>query len=151
MTGTRVLLLLGGLALAGYGATLLVDLGPDVVREIALWALLAIAAHDAVFAPLCAAAGYSVGRAVPANWWGALTCGAVCTVTLILVALPVLLAPASDNASLLDRNYPVGLAVAVAVVWTLLLCGHLMNRRRHGGWAKRFSGSVAGDGNSGQR
>ncbi|WP_328393045.1 hypothetical protein [Nocardia sp. NBC_00416] len=129
MTTVRILLLLVGLALGGYGLTLLADLGPGAVREIALWALVGILLHDAVFAPVCAAAGYTVGRVVAPTWWGVLTCGAVCTVTLVLVALPVLLSPAAGNSSLLDRNYPVGLAAAIAVSWALLLSGHLVRRR----------------------
>ncbi|MGW0177900.1 hypothetical protein [Nocardia sp. NPDC003345] len=130
MTTLRILLLLAGLALGGYGVTLLADLGPEVVREIALWSVVAILAHDAVFAPLCAAAGYGVGRLVPATRWGVLTCGAVCTVALLLVALPMLASPATGNPSLLDRNYPAGLAVAVGVCWIAAVCGHLLYRRR---------------------
>ncbi|WP_327147286.1 hypothetical protein [Nocardia sp. NBC_01329] len=130
MSTVRILLLLAGLALAGYGFTLLADLGPTTFREVALWALVAIVLHDAVFAPLCAAAGYTARRIVPVTWWCLLTCGAVCTVALVSVALPVLLSPASGNASLLDRNYPVGLAAAIVITWGVLLCGHLLARRR---------------------
>lgn len=130
MTALRVLLLLAGLALGGYGVTLLVDLGPAVVREIALWSVVAILAHDAVFAPLCAAAGYAAGRLVPATWWGALTCGAVCTVALVLIAAPMLFSPATGNPSLLDRNYPAGLAVAVGVCWLAAGGGYLVSRAR---------------------
>lgn len=130
MTTLRILLLLAGLAVAGYGLTLLAGLGPATVREIVLWSLVAILLHDAVFAPLCAAVGYTARRIVPATWWAVLTCGAVCTVVLVLVALPVLLSPASGNASLLDRNYPVGLAAAIVLTWVVLLCGYLVARRR---------------------
>ncbi|MGW5388254.1 hypothetical protein [Nocardia sp. NPDC003963] len=130
MTTLRLLLLVAGLALAAYGLTLLVDLGSATAREIVLVALVAILLHDAVFAPLCAAAGYVARRFVPATWWGVLTCGAVCAVTSALVALPMLLSPASGNSSLLDRDYPAGLAAAILVTWAVLLCAHLAVRRR---------------------
>ncbi|NUS92490.1 MAG: hypothetical protein HOQ36_08760, partial [Nocardia sp.] len=134
MRTLRIVLLLAGLALAGYGVTLFADLGPATIREVALGAVVAILLHDAVFAPLCAAAGFTASRMVPATRWGLLTCGAVCTVTLVLVALPVLLSPATGNPSLLDRNYPLGLAAAIAISWIVLLCGHLATRRLRNRW-----------------
>lgn len=52
-----------------------------------------------------------------------MTIGAILTVALVVVSLPVLFQRGgiAANPSSLDRNYPVGLAVAVAVVW--LGCG----------------------------
>jgi hypothetical protein len=132
MTVAAVRVVLAGLGCAAvwYGATLLWDSGTDALRSIALWFAAGILLHDGLFAPLCAALGVGARRVLPSQWWAPVACGAVCTVALGLVSLPVLTRGGAmpDNPSVLDRNYPLGLVVAVALVW-LLVAAVLFTRR----------------------
>ena len=66
MTLIRVILALTGVILAGYGVVLLSDNPPAVIARILIWAVVGVAIHDLVFAPLCVAAGW-VGRRVIAD------------------------------------------------------------------------------------
>ncbi|MEU1984047.1 hypothetical protein [Nocardia sp. NPDC019395] len=122
MTATRVLLGLCGIWLGWYGITLVLDLGPADQMSLALWFAGGILLHDAVLAPLCAALGLAARRILPASWWAPFTVGAVCTATLLVLAVPVLGhedANAANN-TVLDRNFGMGLLVAVGAVWALV-------------------------------
>ncbi|WP_157103681.1 hypothetical protein [Nocardia harenae] len=132
ITAVRAALLAAGIWLGWYGIAALLELArPDLI-SVALWFAAGILVHDAVFAPLCAAAGVGARRVLPAAWWAPVACGAVCTVTLVLVALPVLRRGGAipDNPSSLDRDYPLGLGIALAVVWALVLTALLLRRAR---------------------
>ena len=117
MTGVRVVLVLVGVALGLYGAVLLWD-NPSLIRII-MWAVLAAVIHDFVFAPLCAAAGLAGRSLLPVRWQSPVAVAALCSVVLALLAVPVYTKPGAhlDNPSALDRNYALGLWIAVAVVW----------------------------------
>ncbi|MCX5043946.1 hypothetical protein OG921_12285 [Aldersonia sp. NBC_00410] len=125
-----VLIALGALSV-WYGATLLWDSGTEAFRSIVFWFAAGILLHDGVFAPVCAALGLGARRVLPSRWWAPVACGAVCTVALCLVSLPVLTRGGAmpGNPSVLDRNYPAGLVVAVAVVWLLVAVALLAGRR----------------------
>ncbi|PXX64088.1 hypothetical protein DFR70_105270 [Nocardia tenerifensis] len=135
MSAIRILLLLAGLGLGWYGATLLLDFPRADLLSVALWFVGGILLHDTVFAPLCAAAGVTARRVLPDAWWAPTACGAVCTVALLLIAAPVLgrAHAVPDNPTVLDRDYPLGLAVALLAVWALVgvaLVTRLAGRRR---------------------
>ncbi|MFE6864145.1 hypothetical protein [Nocardia sp. NPDC057668] len=119
----RALLILLGVALAWYGIALLLRMNPADLKSIALWFAGGILLHDAVFAPAAAALGLAGRRLLPTSAWGPLACGALCTVTLALIAVPVLgrAHAIADNPTILDRAYPLGLAVALAVIWSAVL------------------------------
>lgn len=119
----RALLLLLGAALAWNGVALLLDSNPADLKSIALWFAAGILLHDAVFAPACAALGLTARRLLPASTWAPLACGALCTVTLALIAAPVLgrAGAIPDNPTILDRAYPAGLALALAGIWLAVL------------------------------
>lgn len=123
MTAMRILLLLAGLWLGWYGITLLLDFPRADLFSVALWFAGGILLHDAVFAPISAAVGATARRVLPGTWWGPTACGAVCTVALLLVAAPVLDRgnAMADNPTVLDRNYPLGLAVALILIWALVV------------------------------
>jgi hypothetical protein len=115
----RVILLGGGVVLAGWGLTLLWDNTPAVLLRIAMWALIAVVLHDAVFAPLCVAIGWGGRRLLPATWWAPVAVAGLCTVVLLALAVPVFDKPGQrpDNVTVLDRDYPRGLWISLALVW----------------------------------
>jgi len=115
----RVVLIALGSALAGYGAVLLWDLPPVIIGRILVWALVAVILHDLVFAPLCAAVGVAGRRLLPRRWWSPVTVAALCSVVLVALAVPVYGKPGMrpDNMTVLDRDYPIGLWVSLAIVW----------------------------------
>ena len=125
-----------GLALLGlwcgwYGLRLLFHHNLSDLREVALWCACGILAHDVVFAPLCAAIGVGARRVLPRRWWAPIACGAVCTVALFTLSAPVLFRghARADNPTVLDRNYPLGLLIALTVVWVLVIVGSIAARR----------------------
>lgn len=126
----RPLLFMSGLALAGYGAVLVSENPPVIIMRIVVWALVAVALHDVVFAPLCAAMGLSSRRVLPAVWQAPVAVAALCTVVLALLAIPVFDKPGMhpDNATVLDRDYHAGLWISLTVVW-LCVPGYLVGRR----------------------
>ncbi|MET7767633.1 hypothetical protein [Nocardia sp. NPDC005366] len=135
MTTLRVVLILAGLWLGWHGIGLLFDLGRRDLVSVILWFAGAILLHDAVFAPLCAATGLTARRYLPHAWWGPVACGAVCTVALLLITAPVLRRGGAivDNPTVLDRDYPLGLAIAITLIWVLVVgavtAGRLRTRR----------------------
>ena len=115
----RVVLLGVGVALAGWGLTLLWDNTPAVLLRIAMWALIAVVLHDAVFAPLCVAIGWGGRRLLPVTWWAPVAVAGLCTMVLIALAVPVFDKPGQrpDNSTVLDRNYSLGLWISLTLVW----------------------------------
>lgn len=119
MTPMRILLALAGVGLGGYGALLVLDNPPVIILRILVWAVVAAVVHDFVFAPVCAVVGMTGRRLIPLAWQSAVAVAALCSVVLVLLAMPVLGRPGKrpDNPSVLDRDYPLGLTVALVVVW----------------------------------
>ncbi|KAA0118613.1 hypothetical protein CIW51_09165 [Mycolicibacterium sp. P9-22] len=119
MTPMRILLALAGVGLVGYGALLVLDNPPVIILRILMWAVVAAVVHDFVFAPLCAAIGMAGRRLIPLTWQSPVAVAGLCSVVLVLLAIPVFSRPGMrpDNPSVLDRDYPLGLTVALAVVW----------------------------------
>ncbi|MFD4428660.1 hypothetical protein [Nocardia sp. NPDC058497] len=130
MTAVRVLLGLFGIGLAGYGIALLSDLSRTDLLSVAVWFAGGIVLHDAVFAPLSAAAGVGARRILPSSWWAAAACGAVATVAVLVLAAPVVGRghALADNPTLLDRDYPAGVIAAVVTVWVLVGVGAVAGR-----------------------
>ncbi|WP_324198918.1 hypothetical protein [Nocardia amamiensis] len=128
----RTLLAVAGVSLLYYAITLLLDVATDDLLSIALWFAAGILLHDAVFAPLSAIVGLGARRILPRSRWAAAACGAVCTVALVLIAVPVLGRgnAVPGNPTVLDRNYPVGLAILLTVIWLLVLAATAQQRRK---------------------
>jgi hypothetical protein len=75
-------------------------------------------AHDLVLAPLVTALAVTLGPRIPRSVRGAVFGGLMVSGVLVLVSLPVLLGDRpGDNPSLLPRNYPLGLALSLALTW----------------------------------
>ena len=115
----RAVLIGLGLALVGYGAMLLWDNPLQVIVNIGVWAAAGVVIHDFVFAPLCAAVGYAGRKLIRGRVWTPVAVAGLCTVVLALLAIPVYSKPGAhlDNMTVLDRNYPLGLWVSMAIVW----------------------------------
>lgn len=126
-----------GVAIGGYGAWQLWDLPTDALLRIAVWAAAGVIIHDFVFAPLTAALGYTSRRLIKGRWWPPVAVAAMCSITLVLLAIPVFDTPGAkpDNPSVLDRDYPLGLGVSLALVWAsvpLWYAISALSRRRRG-------------------
>ena len=130
MTAMRVILIGVGLVIGGYGAILVWENPPVIIMRIVVWALLGVVLHDAVFAPLCVALGFAGRRLIPGKWWPAIGVATFCSVVLAFLAIPVYGKPGMrpDNMTVLDRNYPLGLSISLAIVWMCVLVYLLTTR-----------------------
>jgi hypothetical protein len=129
----RLLLAAAGIGLAVYGGWLLRPQLPYA----ASWLIAGPILHDALLAPLVGLTGLALGRILPARTWRHwITAGVAITATLLLIAVPLVWRPhpAPPNPGLQDRDYPVELAIWLAVLWTGILLGatasHLRRQRR---------------------
>jgi hypothetical protein len=120
-----------GIALGGYGAVLLWDNPLQIIVRIAVWAVAGVVLHDFVFAPVCVIFGFTGRRLVRGRWWAPVTVAGLCTIVLGLLAIPVFAKPGlrPDNLTVLNRDYPLGLWVSIAVVWACVPIYYLIARR----------------------
>jgi hypothetical protein len=116
---SRVILIVLGVLLGGYGAVLVWENPPVIILRILVWALVGVVVHDAVFAPVCVVLGFAGRRLVPGKWWPPVAVATFCSVVLVFLAIPVYGKPGlrPDNMTVLDRNYPLGLWISLAIVW----------------------------------
>ncbi|MDZ4267008.1 MAG: hypothetical protein U1D00_15165 [Mycobacterium sp.] len=131
MSVVRVLLIVAGVAVGAYGAVLLWDFSPTVLVRIAVWAAVGVIVHDFVFAPLCAAAGLAGRAVIPVRWQAPTAVAALCSVVLVVLAIPVYNKPGArpDNPTVLDRDYALGLWIAIAAVWICVPLYYVVSRR----------------------
>lgn len=130
MTATRLLLAVIGIGLDGYGLLLVWENPPVTIIRILVWSVVAVVVHDFLFAPLCAAAGWAGRRLIPVGSRSPVAVAVLCSVVLVLLAVPVYGRPGMrpDNMTVLDRDYPLGLAVSLGVVWLSVLGYELVKR-----------------------
>lgn len=130
MTAIRVALVVLGIALGGYGAVLLWENPPVIIFRILVWAVIAVVLHDFVFAPVCVALGFAGRRLIPGTWWKPVAVAALCSAVLAVLAIPVYAKPGMrpDNMTVLDRDYPLGLWISLAVVWACVPIYYLAMR-----------------------
>ena len=131
MTAVRTFLMVAGLVVGVYGAVLLWDNSLTVLVRIAVWALVGVIVHDFVVAPLCAGLGLAGRRLLPVGWRSPFAVAALFSVVLALLAIPVFSKPGMrpDNPTVLDRDYPLGLWISLAVVWSCVPLYYLLVRR----------------------
>jgi hypothetical protein len=115
----RAVLIVLGVAVGGYGTVLLLENPPVIITRMLVWAVVGAMVHDFVFAPVVAAMGFAGRRLIRGRWWTPVSVAALCTAVLALLAVPVYARPGArpDNLTVLDRNYPLGLWISLAVVW----------------------------------
>jgi hypothetical protein len=133
----RVILIALGLAVGVYGAVLVWENPPVIIMRILVWALVGVILHDAVFAPVCVVLGFAGRRLIPGRWWPPIAVAALCSVVLVFLAIPVYGKPGMrpDNMTVLDRNYPMGLWISLAITWACVplyyVAMRLLPVRRH--------------------
>ncbi|CAM3702287.1 hypothetical protein [Smaragdicoccus niigatensis] len=111
----RGLLGLVGVGAIAFGVMSALDRPIADLLSAAIWFGGGIALHDGVFAPICLAVWFLVLRRLPV--WVSV-CGFL-SVVLMVLAIPVLPREKSlPNPTVLDRNYVLGVGVALAIVWT---------------------------------
>ncbi|WP_444947745.1 hypothetical protein [Micromonospora ureilytica] len=120
MRVVRLFLLVLGAAATAYGGWLLL---PQLGTTLP-WLIGGPVLHDVLVAPLVGLVGLVLGRLVTNRLrlaW--ITAGLLASATLLLLAVPLLWRPPSapPNPGLPDRNYPLGLAVGLAVVWAAIV------------------------------
>ncbi|MET0456277.1 MAG: hypothetical protein ABW137_30950 [Mycobacterium sp.] len=133
VTGLRIsrgLLGAAGIAAGLYGGWLLWANPLEVIIRIAVWAGVGVIVHDFVFAPLCAVIGVAGRRVIRGRWWTPVSVAGLFTVVLLLLAVPVYTRPGANptNPTVVDRNYPLGLTIALAIVWACVPVAYLVGR-----------------------
>lgn len=129
----RVVVGLIGIGVLAVGAHKFFAL-PD--RESILkWAIVPAIIHDLLVAPAVCLLGWAAGRLLPTWTRVPLLAGTLVTAGLVLVSLSVLGKHGASplNPSLDNRDYGLGLAVVLALVWggvTMWLLGSAVLRRR---------------------
>jgi hypothetical protein len=121
---------LAGLALLGYGAVLAWEFASSrTVNAVqgAAWFVGGPLVHDGLVAPVVGLAGLGLTRVLPRPWHRPVTVGVVLTGVLVLLSVPLLWRPfgTSVNPGLHDRDYGGGLAIALGVVWGVVIIAGL--------------------------
>lgn len=119
MRSLRITLVAGGAVVVGYGCWLMVGRQtPAQVRGVLEWAVAGVLLHDAVLAPVAVAAGWVVQRRLPHRVARPVAVALVLIGTITVSGFAVLTRShgGGRNGTLLDRDYPLGLAILVAAV-----------------------------------
>lgn len=100
--------------------------------EVARWLVGSAIVHDAVILPLVLAVGLVGRRFVPAWAWPAVRWALMTTGVLVLVSRPFVAGYGYNpgNPTALNRNYGLGVSIALAVVWTAATVWAFLTRRR---------------------
>ena len=119
---TRLSLGVLGVAVAAYGAWLLLQEDLSDLVDAAVWLAGGVLLHDFLLVPLTLLLGVALIRLLPANLRAPVVGGLVVLGTVTLMAVPVLggWGANADNPTILDRNYTAGWLV-VAGVTTLVV------------------------------
>ena len=134
MRAVRIIMALAGLAALGYGASLFWQFAQHNwvgLRSAAEFLAGGPILHDAILAPFVGALGLVIGRKLPKPWRTPVRVGAAVSGVLGLISVPALWRANAGlpNPGLDDRDYPLGLLVALAVIWLSVLVIGLLNRR----------------------
>jgi hypothetical protein len=130
----RVVIGLGGVAIASYGVVLLAERGLGDLVDVGLWLAGGVLVHDALIAPVTLLVVAVAVRVVPGRWWAPAAAWLVVVGTVTLVAVPALgrFGAEPDNPTLLDRPYWTGWALFATLVAGAALCWGI--RRRTPEW-----------------
>lgn len=130
MRTVRTALVVIGIAIGAYGVVLFFENPIEVMARIAVWAVVGAVLHDFVFAPVAAALGLAGRRLFRGRWWTPVSVAGLCSCVLVLLAIPVYTRPGAhaDNMTVVDRDYPRGFWIAIAVVWACVPLYYLLTR-----------------------
>jgi len=109
-----------GTPVMGWGVRgLLHDSARAHPAELARWIVGSAIVHDALVLPLVVILSVAARRAVPSPAWPAVRWALAASAMLVLVSWPFLsgVGRRPDNPSLLPRNYVVGVAIVIGIVW----------------------------------
>jgi hypothetical protein len=120
-----------GVAVAAYGAWLLLQEDLSDLVDTAIWLAGGIVLHDFVLVPLTLLLGVVLVRLLPANRRALVAGGLVVLGTVTLMAVPVLggWGANADNPTILDRDYTTGWSVVAAVILVVVLVSMLLARK----------------------
>lgn len=111
---------IAGVATLAWGAWLLWDLAArhDAI-QIAFWFAGGPVVHDAIVAPVVGLVGLVLAKMLPPAAKVPVVVGLVLSGVLALLTVPLVWRPygVAVNPGLHDRNYVLGLAIALGVVW----------------------------------
>ncbi|HET9143421.1 hypothetical protein [Actinophytocola sp.] len=132
---TRVLLAVAGLAALAWAAVLAWDFAATSASgavQAAAWFVAGPLLHDAIFAPAAAAVAVVAARRLPVRWRAPVAAGGVLSAVLAILAVPLLWRPfgVPTNPGLHDRDYTLGLLIALGVVWLGVLTAGSLNRTK---------------------
>ena len=123
-----------GLGLLGiaWGILLVLDRPKSELFSVAVWFAVPAVLSDLLLLPVVALVGWALTRWLPS--WARLPAQVALTVIglLTVIALPFLGTPGvrPDNPTLLNRDYPLGLAVYAGVVVIAAVCWAIARRYR---------------------
>lgn len=130
----RALLIFAGLVFGAFGLYFLVPAVPRISDQITFvaWFFTPAVLSDAALMPTIAVLGWAAGRWLPLWLRVPAVAGAILSAASLAIALPFLTKPGlrPDNSSLLDRNYLLGFALILAVIWTMMFGWALLRRRQ---------------------
>ncbi len=135
MKVTRLLFAIAGLGAILWGAVLSIEFAAESFQNAwqgAAWLVAGPLVHDAVVAPVVGIVGWLIARHLPPAWRTPVTVGAVLSAILALLAIPLLWRPfgVTPNPGLHDRNYWLGLLIALAAVWVAAIATGLIRQVR---------------------
>jgi hypothetical protein len=87
--------------------------------EFGVWFVALLLVHDLLIAPALSALAAWIGPRTSPRVRGTVVSAAIASGALVLVSLPPLLGNPAGNETLLPRNYPAGIAIALGVVWVV--------------------------------
>jgi len=133
----RAVLVVAGALAAAWGGWLLwphLAAGWPVAWSVLGWLLGGPVSHDLLLAPVAGMVGLGIAVAAPRRLRGPVAAGLALSAMLVLLALPGLVrpSPGPPNPGLADRNYPLGLAIALAATWLAVTVTALLTRHRPG-------------------
>jgi hypothetical protein len=105
-----------GVLMGLWGAWLML---PEVSPSLLIWLGGGVLVHDALVAPLVGVTGLVLARRLGPVWRTPVAVGLVLSAVLALLAFPLIARPSADveNPGLHDQNHPLGLTLALLVVW----------------------------------
>lgn len=133
MRVARIALALPGLAALGYGVLLAVRFAAHSFtdgRSALAYLIGSPVLHDALVAPVVGLVGLLISRWVGRYWRAPVRIGLAASATLVLIAVPGIWRTdaGQHNPGLDDRNYALGLGIALVVVWAGVGAGGWLRR-----------------------
>lgn len=122
-----------GIPIIGWGIRgILLESARTHPGELGRWIVGSALVHDALVLPVVFAVAVLVRRVVPPRAWPPVRWGMTTTAILAVVSWPFVrgYGRSASNPSLLPRDYGAGVAIAVVVVWLVVVALALRSHHR---------------------